>query len=70
LQHQVEGSGLATLLGNFQGLLMARAGFLLYRERLGWHFIDGVVLGFIGLYLLVGLDWSAVGSDIGSASFS
>lgn len=55
------GPGLATLLGNFQVFLMALAGFALYREKLGWHFLVGVALGFVGLYLLVGLDWSAVG---------
>ncbi|WP_300614796.1 DMT family transporter [Dokdonella sp.] len=55
------GPGLATLLGNFQVFLMALAGFVLYRERLGWPFLAGVGLGFVGLYLLVGLDWGAVG---------
>lgn len=54
------GPGLATLLGNFQVFLMALAGLVFYRERLGWHFLAGVVLAFIGLYLLVGLDWQAV----------
>ena len=57
------GPGLATLLGNFQVFLMALAGFFLYRERLGWPFLAGVALGFVGLYLLVGLDWSAVGAQ-------
>ena len=57
------GPGLATLLGNFQVFLMALAGFFLYRERLGWHFLAGVALGLVGLYLLVGLDWSAVGTQ-------
>ncbi|HEY0232484.1 MAG TPA: DMT family transporter [Dokdonella sp.] len=57
------GPGLATLLGNFQVFLMALAGFFLYRERLGWHFLAGVALGFVGLYLLIGLDWSAVGAQ-------
>lgn len=55
------GPGLATLLGNFQVFLMALAGFVLYRERLGWAFLGGVALAFFGLYLLVGLDWSVVG---------
>lgn len=55
------GPGLATLLGNFQVFLMALAGYLLYRERLGWPFISGVAIGLIGMYLLVGLDWQAVG---------
>lgn len=52
------GPGLATLLGNFQVFLMALAGFVIYRERLGWAFLAGVALAFVGLYLLVGLDWT------------
>jgi drug/metabolite transporter (DMT)-like permease len=57
------GPGLATLLGNFQVFLMALAGYLLYREKLGWHFLAGIALAFVGLYLLVGLDWSVVGAQ-------
>lgn len=57
------GPGLATLLGNFQVFLMALAGYLIYRERLGWQFLAGVALAFVGLYLLVGLDWSRVGAQ-------
>ena len=53
------GPGLATLLGNFQVFLMALAGWLWYREKLGWWFLAGVALAFFGLYLLVGLDWGA-----------
>lgn len=55
------GPGLSTLLGNFQVFVMALAGWLIYRERLGIHFLFGVMLAFVGLYLLVGLDWSQVG---------
>jgi len=57
------GPGLATLLGNFQVFLMALARFLIYREKLGWQFLAGVALAFVGLYLLVGLDWSRVGEQ-------
>ena len=57
------GPGVATLLGNFQVFLMALAGFLIYRERLGWPFLVGVALAFVGLYLLVGLDWGGVGAQ-------
>lgn len=57
------GPGLATLLGNFQVFLMALAGFVLYREKLGWRFLAGIALAFVGLYLLIGLDWSAVGAQ-------
>lgn len=56
------GPGVATLLGNFQVFLMALAGYFLYRERLGWLFLAGIALAFLGLYLLVGLDWSVVGA--------
>ncbi|HEX7769372.1 MAG TPA: DMT family transporter [Dokdonella sp.] len=52
------GPGLATLLGNFQVFLMALAGWLWYREKLGWAFLAGVTLAFFGLYLLIGLDWA------------
>lgn len=56
------GPGLATLLGNFQVFVMAVAGWWLYREHLGWRFLAGVVLALLGLYLLVGVDWSAHGA--------
>ena len=57
------GPGLATLLGNFQVFLMALAGFVIYREKLGPMFLAGVALAFVGLYLLVGLDWTQVGAQ-------
>lgn len=57
------GPGLSTLLGNFQVFVMALAGWVIYRERLGIHFVFGVLLAFLGLYLLVGLDWASVGPD-------
>ena len=54
------GPGLATLLGNAQVFFMALAGVILYRERLGPRFIAGIVLAFIGLWLLLGSGWSAL----------
>jgi len=51
------GPGLATLLANFQVFLMALAGVLLFRERLGKAFIAGLVLAFVGLWLLIGREW-------------
>lgn len=55
----VVGPGLATLLANFQVFFMALAGVLFYRERLGPRFLAGLVLAFIGTWLLVGVDWRA-----------
>jgi len=51
------GPGLATLLGNFQVFIMALAGVLFYRERLGFRFLSGLALAFLGLWLLVGRNW-------------
>lgn len=57
------GPGLATLLGNFQVFVMAMAGGLIYREHLGARFLFGLALAFLGLYLLVGPDWSRLGDQ-------
>lgn len=53
------GPGLATLIGNFQVFVMALAGVLFYRERIGLRFVAGLALAFAGLWLLVGRDWNA-----------
>lgn len=57
------GPGLATLLGNLQVFMMALAGVLLHREKLGWRFLLGLAMAFAGLWLLVGKGWS--GFDAG-----
>ena len=53
------GPGLATLIGNFQVFVMALAGWLVYRERIGLRFLAGLALAFAGLWLLVGRGWDA-----------
>jgi len=60
---QLIGPGLATLIGNFQVFVMALAGVLLYRERLGWRFAAGVALAMYGLWLLVGSSWQGLSDD-------
>lgn len=57
------GPGLATLLGNLQVFMMALAGVLLHREKLSWQFLVGLVLTFVGLWLLIGQGWSGFGRD-------
>jgi drug/metabolite transporter (DMT)-like permease len=52
------GPGMATLLTNFQVFLMALAGWLAYRERLGRWFLPGIAVALAGLWLLVGAHWS------------
>ncbi len=53
------GPGLATLTGNFQVFILAIVGVLFYRERLYPRFLFGLALALLGLWLLVGVDWSA-----------
>lgn len=57
------GPGLATLIGNFQVFVMALAGVVFYRERLGWRFALGLALAIVGLWLIVGQGWSALSAD-------
>ncbi len=57
------GPGLATLLANAQVFFMALAGVLLYRERLGPRFVGGIMLAFVGLWLLLGDGWSTLPAE-------
>jgi drug/metabolite transporter (DMT)-like permease len=52
------GPGLATILGNFQVFVMATVGILVFHERATWRFLAAIPLAVIGLFLLVGLNWS------------
>jgi len=47
------GPGIATLLANFQVVLMAISGWLFWRERLRWGVVSGIFLALIGLLLIV-----------------
>jgi drug/metabolite transporter (DMT)-like permease len=53
------GPGLATLIANFQVFILAVVGVVFYRERLSPRFAFGLLLALLGLWLLVGVDWSA-----------
>lgn len=52
------GPGIATLLANFQVILLALAGVLLFGERAGWRFVLAMLCALGGLGLLVGGDWA------------
>jgi drug/metabolite transporter (DMT)-like permease len=60
---QYIGPGLATLIGNFQVFVMALAGVVFYREKLGWRFALGLGLAIVGLWLIVGRGWSSLSAD-------
>jgi len=57
------GPGLATVLGNFQVFFMALAGYLFFKEKIGLGFIAGLLITIIGLFLLVGINWSHLSSQ-------
>ncbi|MCG8686885.1 MAG: DMT family transporter [Desulfobacterales bacterium] len=50
------GPGLATILGNCQVFVLALAGWLIYKEKLGVSFMLSLPLALIGLYMVIGMD--------------
>ncbi|HET6655639.1 MAG TPA: DMT family transporter, partial [Gammaproteobacteria bacterium] len=54
------GPGIATLIPNFQVFVLAGAGVLFFGERWRWQLGVALPVAILGLFLLVGWDWSAV----------
>lgn len=54
------GPGLATVLGNLQVFLLAIVGVLIYREQVNWKYYLALPVAILGLYFLVGVNWSAL----------
>ncbi len=54
------GTGLATLLANFQVFLVALASVLWLGERGGWRLVSTAALALLGLALIVGIDPAAL----------
>lgn len=54
------GPGLGTILPNFQVFILGAVGVLFMRERLRLAYLLSVPCAFLGLFLIVGLDWSAM----------
>lgn len=50
------GPGLATILGNMQVFILALAGVLLFKEKLGVAYLLALPLAVTGLYMIIGLD--------------
>ena len=59
------GTGLATLLANFQVFLVAAVSVLFLGERGGWRLALAVPLALIGLALIVGVDLDSLGAQRG-----
>ncbi len=57
------GPGLATIMGNFQVFVLAGYGVLVLRERLTPRLAVAIPLALVGLFLIFGLEWTAVRAD-------
>ena len=56
------GPGLATLLAGFQVFVLAIAGIVFFGERFRWQLAVAIPMAFIGVALIVGIDWSGLDS--------
>lgn len=59
----VVGTGLATLLANFQVFLLTLVGIVFLHERPGWMRLVAIPVALLGLFLVVGMDWQQLDSD-------
>jgi drug/metabolite transporter (DMT)-like permease len=51
------GPGLGTILPNFQVFILAAIGLIFFKEKIRRLFILSILLAFLGLFLIVGMDW-------------
>jgi drug/metabolite transporter (DMT)-like permease len=54
------GPGLGTILPNFQVFILAAVGILFLKEKIRWSLLLAIPLAFLGLFLIVGIDWSGL----------
>jgi len=52
------GPGLGTIIPNFQVFILAGIGILFLREPMRWVFILSLPLAFVGLFMIVGINWA------------
>lgn len=57
------GPGLATILANFQALILAAFGIVVLRERPGWRYLASIPVALLGLFLLVGVSWDSLSAQ-------
>jgi drug/metabolite transporter (DMT)-like permease len=56
------GPGLATIVGNFQVFVLSLAGVVFFKERLRLRFLLSIPLAFLGLFLVIGVNWVQLGA--------
>jgi drug/metabolite transporter (DMT)-like permease len=54
------GPGLATLLSGFQVFILATVAVLFLGERLRWQIVIAIPTAFVGVALIIGIDWAAL----------
>jgi drug/metabolite transporter (DMT)-like permease len=52
------GPGLSTIMGNMQIFFLAAFGLIIFKEKLDWRFLLSLPLAVLGLFMLVGVDWT------------
>lgn len=57
------GPGLGTILPNFQVFIISAVGVVLLKEKVHPLFLVSIPVAFIGLFLIVGIDWNRLGPD-------
>lgn len=57
------GPGLATLLSGFQVFILAIIGILFLGERMRWEIAVAIPAAFVGVAMIIGLDWSALSAE-------
>lgn len=55
------GPGLGTILPNFQVFILAVIGIFFFKEKVRVLFLISIPLAFIGLFLIVGINWEQLG---------
>jgi len=58
------GPGLATIIANFQAIILAVLGVVFFSERFTLRLAASIVFSFVGLWFLVGVDLSALPPEI------
>lgn len=53
------GPGLSTMLANFQVIVLAVVSIVFFKERVTKYFLAAIPMALVGLYLMVGVNWSS-----------
>ena len=57
------GPGMATMLANFQVIALAGVSMVILREKLSWSLLTAIPMALVGLYLMVGVQWTSFAPD-------